>query len=82
MCFQIDGKSAHASKCVKSTIITKVIDYSLSVDKFEHQYLVPEVMLQSPRLKYNMKTIGIDQSFRNSTIFEHRCLKNISKLYL
>ena len=38
-------------------------------------------MLQSPRLKYRMKTIGIDQSFSNSTIFEQRYLQNIKKLY-
>ena len=29
-----------------------------------------------------MKTIGIDQSLRNSDIFEHRCLQNINKLYI
>ena len=28
-----------------------------------------------------MKTIGIDQSLRNSALFEHRCLKNINKVY-
>ena len=28
-----------------------------------------------------MKTIGIDQSLKNSDIIEHRCLKNINKLY-
>ena len=29
MCFQNDGKTAQADKCVKSTIITKVIYYIL-----------------------------------------------------
>ena len=28
-----------------------------------------------------MKNIGIDQSFSNSDIFEHRCIQNIKKLY-
>ena len=28
-----------------------------------------------------MKTIGIDQSLRNSALFEPRCLQNINKLY-
>ena len=38
-------------------------------------------MLQSPRIKYHMKTIGINQSLNNSDTFEHRCLKKINKLY-
>ena len=38
-------------------------------------------MLQSPRLKYHIKTIGIDQLLSNSAIFENRCLQNIKKLY-
>ena len=38
-------------------------------------------MLQSSRLEYHMKTIGIDQSsfFRSS--FEHICMNNIKKIY-
>ena len=28
-----------------------------------------------------MVTIGVDQSLSNSAIYEHRCLKNIKKLY-
>ena len=35
MCFQIDGKSAQEAKCVKSKIMTNVIDYVLSIDTFE-----------------------------------------------
>ena len=38
-------------------------------------------MLQSPRIKYHIKTIVIDQLFSNSAIFEHRYLQNIKKLY-
>ena len=71
MCFQIDGKSAQAFKCVQYRIITKVIYYVLSVDKFEQQGIVLKCVLQSPRIKYHMKTIGIDQSLSNSDIFEH-----------
>ena len=38
-------------------------------------------MLQSPRLKDHMKTIGIDQSLSISNLFEHICLQKINKLY-
>ena len=38
-------------------------------------------MLQSPRLKYHIKTIVIDQSLSNSAIFEQGCIQNINKLY-
>ena len=81
MCFQINCKSAQKAKCVKSRIMTEVIDYVLSIDKFEQQCVVLKVMLQSPHLKDHMKTIGIYQSLSNIGIFEHRCHKNIKKLY-
>ena len=38
-------------------------------------------MLQSSRLEDHMKTIGIDQSSFTMSSFEHRCLKNIKKIY-
>ena len=38
-------------------------------------------MLQSPRLEDHMKTIGIDQSLCKRSSFEHKCLKNIKKIY-
>ena len=38
-------------------------------------------MLQSPRLKYHMKTIGIEQSLCNTYYFDHKCLNNIRKIY-
>ena len=38
-------------------------------------------MLQSPRLKFHMKTIGIDQSLRKTASFEHKFLNNIKKIY-
>ena len=41
--------------------MTKVIDSILSIDAFEQQCAVLKGMLQSPRLKDHMKTLGIDQ---------------------
>ena len=38
-------------------------------------------MLQPPRLKYHMKTIGIDQSLIISALFEQICLQRIKKSY-
>ena len=38
-------------------------------------------MLQSPRLKDHVQTIGIDQSLSNDAVYEHKCLENIKKLY-
>ena len=73
ICFQIYGKSSQAAKCVKSRILTKVIACVISIDTFEQKYAVIKDMLQPPRLKYHMKTIGIDQSLSNSAIFQHRC---------
>ena len=61
MCFQIDGKSAQAAKCVKSRIMTKVIDCVLSIDEFEQKNVVLKGMLHSPRIKDHVKTIGIEQ---------------------
>ena len=74
MCFHIDGKSAQASTFVKSKIITKVIDCVLSVNISVQQCVMLKCMLQSPRLKYHINTIGIDQSLSNSSLFEHRFL--------
>ena len=81
MCFRIDGKSAQSAKCVKYRIMTNVVDYVISVNMFKQQCVVIKGMLQAPRLRYHMKTIGIDQSLKNSALFEHRCIKNIKKLY-
>ena len=61
MYFKIDSKSSQAANCVKFKIMTKAIGYFLSIDTFEHKRVVNKVMLQSPHLKYHMKTIGIDQ---------------------
>ena len=47
ICFQKDGKTSQAARCIKSRIITKAIDYVLSIDTFEHRFVVLKVMLQS-----------------------------------
>ena len=51
------------------------------IDTFEQQCVVLKVLLQSPRIKDHMRTIGIDQSLINSALFEHMCLQNIKKLH-
>ena len=61
--------------------MTKVVDYILYIDTFEQQYVVLKVMLQSPCLKYCMKTIGIDQSVSNGASFEHNFLNIIKNIY-
>ena len=38
-------------------------------------------MLQSPRLKDHVHTIGIDQYLSNNNLYKHKCLENIKKLY-
>ena len=45
MCFKKDGKTAQAAKCIKSTIITKVIDYIFLIDTFEQQRVILKGML-------------------------------------
>ena len=60
MCFHNDGKTAQAAEFIKSRIMTKMVDSVISVDTFEQQCAVLKVMLQSPRLKYHVKTIGVD----------------------
>ena len=59
----------------------KAIDYILSIDIFEQQCVVIKFMLQSSRLGYHMKTIGIEQSLCTRSYFEHKCMKNIKKIY-
>ena len=73
-CFLIDSKHDQIDKCVKSRIMTKVIDCVLFIDTFEQQCAVLKGMLQSPRIKYHMKTIDVDQSLSNSDLVEHRCI--------
>ena len=81
MCFQKDGKTAQSARCIKSRIMTEVIDSVLSIDTFEQQCVVLKGMLQSPRLKDHVQNIGIYQSLSNNAIYEQRCLENTKKLY-
>ena len=38
-------------------------------------------ILQSPRLKYHIYTIGIRPSLNNNAIYEHKCLENIKNIH-
>ena len=48
MCFMREVKSDQVAGCIKSRIMTKVIDYVLSIDTFQQQFFVLKGMLQSP----------------------------------
>ena len=74
MCLMREGKSDQAARCIKLKIMTNVIDFVLVIDTFEQQCVVLKVMLQSPRLKYHVQTIGIDPSVNNNDIYEHKFL--------
>ena len=67
-----EGKYEQAVRCIKSRIITKVIDYVISIDTFEQQCFVLKGMLQSPQLKDHVQTIGIDQYLSNNALYEHK----------
>ena len=81
MFFMKEIKSDQAARCIKSRIMTKVIDYFLSIDTFEQQFFLLKGMLQSLRLKDHVQTIGVDQSLSTNVIYEHKYLENIKKLY-
>ena len=76
-----EGKNDQAARCIKSSIITKVVDCVISIDTFEQQCVVLKGMLQSMRLKYHVQTIDIDPYLSNNAIYEHKCLENIKKWY-
>ena len=80
MCFLKEIKSDQATRCIKSRIMTKVIDSVLSIDTFEKQCVVLKGILQSTRLKDHVQTIGIHPSLSNNSIYKHKCLKK-SKYY-
>ena len=75
-----EGKSDQASRFIKSRIMTRVIYSVLSIDIFEQECVFLKGMLQSPRLKYHVKTIDIHPDLSNNAIYEHKCLENI-KIY-
>ena len=47
----------------------------------ELQHIVVELkgLLQSPRIKDHLQTIGIQPSSRNNAIYGHKCLEDIKK---
>ena len=49
-----EGKSDQAVRCIKSRIMTKEIDYVISIDKFEQQCVVLKGMFQSQILRYQV----------------------------
>ena len=55
MCFQIDGKSAQAAKCVKSRIINKAIDFVLYTNIFEQKCVVLKRMCNLRVLNIGIK---------------------------
>ena len=81
LCFQVNSKYPHAAQYVKSRVLNKAIDYILSIDTYEQQFVVIKITLQSSHLEDHMKTIGIDQSSITRSSFEHRCMNNVKKIY-
>ena len=76
MCFQNDDKTADAARCIKSMILTKVIDSVFLIDTFEQHIVVIKYMFQSRHLKDHVHSVGIDQSLSNNDLYEHKCLEN------
>ena len=62
-------------------VLNKSIDYILSIDTFEKQFVGIKCMLQSSRLGDHMKTIGIEQSSFARSSFDHRSMNYIKKIY-
>ena len=69
MCFHNDIKTTQSTKCIKSMVITKVVDSVLSIVTFEQKHFVLKGVLQSPHLKCHVKNIGINQSLNNNAFF-------------
>ena len=81
LCLQVNSKSPHSTQCVNSRILSKAIDFILSIDTFEKQCVVIKCMSQSSRLEDHMKTIGIDQSSFTRYSLEHKYMINIKNMY-
>ena len=60
--------------------MTKVIYSVILIGKIEQRCVLLNGMLQSLRLKYCVKTIGIEKLMRNNDLFEHKCIQNTKKL--
>ena len=50
LCFQMDGKTTHATQCPKSRVLNKVINLILENESFEKQCVIMKGLLQSERL--------------------------------
>ena len=81
MCFQKDSKTAQAARCIKSRIMTMVINSVLYINTFEQQGFVLKGMFKSMLLKYHVHKIYIDQYLINNALYEHKSLENIKKVY-
>ena len=57
MCFQNDGKTDQAAKCVKSRVTTNVIDSVLSIDTFDQKCVVFKGMLQCVIVLVDRKSV-------------------------
>ena len=57
MCFQNDGKTAQAAKCIKSRIMTKAIDYVISIDTFEKNVMCLKVCYNHRVLKITWRLL-------------------------
>ena len=77
----MEGKSDQAARYIKSRIITKVIDFFLSIHTLEQQCVLLKGMLQSPQLKYHIQTICIDPSLSKNVIYEKNVLKTSKYIY-
>ena len=58
-----------------------MISLFIDIESFEQQWFIIERFLQLGRLKQYMVTILIDQSLSNCSMYKHRCMENINKLY-
>ena len=79
--FNKDGITTQAASCIRSRIITKVVDSVFFIDTFEQQFVVLRGILKSPHLKNHVQTIGIDQSLSNAALYENKCLENIENKF-
>ena len=63
------------------TILNKAIDSIIYIDTFEQKCVVIKFMLQSARLEYHMKNIGIEQPLYTRSSFYHKFMNNIKTIY-
>ena len=57
MYFQNDGKTFQATKCIKSRIITKMIDSVFSIDAFEKQCVALKDLVQPETSTFSTRTL-------------------------